>query len=313
MEMGTIMVEITKYGGEIKELYDLWLYISKNIPFTEKMDMATFESVYMNSALTENICYLAREEEKLKGSAIIHIYPEWGAVLQMWVPYDELGDEASVRLLEKTIGSCKKKKVPKISPKPLLGCPRYNEFFAGHNFTKDEEYPEGLWMEKTLNMIPKFIMPEGVNITFIEDLDENGDIEELARLELDIAQEQHNLKVKLNEKIQALRTEMQEENVVYGIAKINSKIVGYSRTIFADLLSGEKIVKNRGLAVNENYRNKRIGEALLVSSMAMVKDKGYDKMFISTHSKNPAQHLYKRVGFEIIEIVPSLTYKLGLN
>lgn len=306
------MIKITKYSGEIKEIYDMWLNISKDIPYTEKMDMATFENAYLNSALTENICYLAREEEILKGLAMIHIYPEWGAVLQLWFPHDKLGDNASVRLLEKSIGLCKKKKVPKISPKPLLGCPRYYKFFAGNNFTKDEEYPEGLWMEKTLYIRPIFDMPEGVCITFTEDLEENGVIDELVQLEIDIAQKQHNLNVKLDENIQTLRTEMKDENVVYGIAKINSKMVGYSRTIFADLLSGEKIAKNRGLAVNENYRNKRIGEALLVSSMAMVKDKGYDKIFISTHSKNPAQHLYKRVGFETVEIVPTLTFKLGL-
>jgi ribosomal protein S18 acetylase RimI-like enzyme len=313
MEVGSIMIEISKYCDETKELYNMWQTVSQDIPYTEKMDRATFKSAYLDNALAENICYLAREDGKLKGAAMIHIYSGWGAVLQLWYPHYELGDEASIKLLKKSIELCKELKTPKISPKPLLGCPRYYEFFTSHNFTKDEEYPEGLWMQKELKEIPNFQMPEGLNITFTEDLEENGIIEKLAHLEIDIAQEQHNLKVKLDENIQALRTEMQEENVVYGIAKINSLIVGYSRTIFADLLSGEKIAKNRGLAVNENYRNKRIGEALLISSMTMVKDKDYDKMFISTHSKNPAQHLYKRVGFEIIEIVPSLIYKLGLN
>jgi ribosomal protein S18 acetylase RimI-like enzyme len=303
------MMKITKYSGEIKELYELWLNISKDIPYTEKIDI--FKSSYIENIMAENICYLAWEEGKLKGSAVVHTYPGWGAVLQMWVPHDKLGDEVSMQLLERSIGLCEEKKVPKISPKPLLGCPRYNEFFASQNFTKDEEYPEGLWMEKALEEVPNLDLPEGVDLTFTEDLGESGNIEELARLEIDIAQEQYDLKAQLDKNIQALRAEMQEENVVYGIAKIDSKIVGYSRTIFADLLSGGEIVKNRGLAVKEEYRKRGIGEALLVSSMTMVKDKGYDKMYISTHSKNPAQRLYKRLGFETIEIVPTLTYKLG--
>ena len=304
------MAEITKYNGQINELYSLWLDVSKNIPYTEKLDVDSFKNAYLESALTENICYLAREEGTLKGAAMVHIYPGWGAVLQLWVPHVELGNETSIKLLEKAIGLCREKPIPQISPKPLLGCSEYNAFFTSRGFIRNEEHPEALWMRKTLETIPNLKMPEGVAITFTEDLDESGDIEGLARLEVDIAREQHDLKIDQEENILALRNEMLEENVTYGIAKIGSEVVGYSRTIFTDLLSGEKIVKNRGLAVNERFRKKGIGEALLISSMAMVKDTGYEEMYISTHSKNPARYLYTRVGFETIEIVPSLVYKV---
>jgi GNAT superfamily N-acetyltransferase len=215
-----------------------------------------------------------------------------------------------VKLLEKAIDICKERKMPGLSPKPLLGCPAYDRFFLNHGFARNEEHPEGLWMRKSLKDIQDFIMPKGVAITFTDDLDKSGFTGELARLEADIALEQHGLEVKLEENVLALRKEMVEVDVVYGIARMDSAVAGYSRTVLADLLSGGRIVKNRGLAVRKDCRNRGIGEALLLSSMEMVRNKGHNEMFISTHSRNPARRLYERVGFEVIETVPSLILRL---
>ncbi len=304
------MVELADYRGELEEVYGLWLGISERVPYTEKLDLAGFGSAFLESALTENLCILAREGGALEGAALVHLYPGWGAVLQLWVPHDRLGCEASVKLLEWAIDLCRERKMQKISPKPLLGCPAYNEFFLDNGFTVNEEYPEGLWMRKSLKEVREFMMPEGVAITFTEDLEGSGFIGALAGLEADIALEQHGLELKPEENVLALKKEMKEEDVVYGIAQMDSAVAGYSRTVFADLLSGGSIAKNRGLAVRKDCRNRGIGEALLLSSLETARDRGHAEMFISTHSRNPARRLYEKVGFRVIETVPSLILRL---
>jgi len=62
--------------------------------------------------------------------------------------------------------------------------------------------------------------------------------------------------------------------------------------------------------VKKEHRNKGIGEALLRNSFHRAEERGYDKMYISTHSKNPAQRLYRRVGFEQEGEHPNLTYDI---
>lgn len=302
------MLEVSEYTGEINELYAIWLSVFENLPYTEKLDIESFQSAFLDGSITENICYLAREDEIIIGAAIIHIYPDWGAVLQLLVPHEKLNEPFSVLLLKKAIELGKEKGLPKISPKPRLCSSEYSEFFINQGFIINEEYPEGLWMETNFTNVPEYLVSDGLDITVTDNLDESGDIENLARLELEIANEQHDLDIELEKNIAALRTEMRDEYIVYGIAKIDSEFVGYSRTVFANLLSGEKIVKNRGLAVKEAHRSKSIGKGLLISSMNMVRNKGYEKMYISTHSKNPARFLYEKVGFETVETVKTLTY-----
>jgi hypothetical protein len=78
-----IMIVLTEYSGELKELYGLWLAISEHVPYAEQLDMAAFKSAFLESSLTENICNLARDDVVLKGAALVHLYPGWGAVLQL--------------------------------------------------------------------------------------------------------------------------------------------------------------------------------------------------------------------------------------
>lgn len=80
--------------------------------------------------------------------------------------------------------------------------------------------------------------------------------------------------------------------------------------MFLDMLSGGKRAHNGGLMVKEGYRNKGIGGALLVDSFHGVKERGYDEIYISTHSKNPAQRLYKSVGFELVSEHDNLYYEI---
>ena len=304
-------MEIVLYNGEIDELYELWLNVSKDMPYTEKLDIDVFKSSYLENIMAENICYLAREDGKLRGSATIHIYSGWCAVLHLFVPREELGKEMPDKLVAKSVELCRKRKVPHISPRPMAGCPWYSEFFKSRDFVKSEDYPEGLWMRKSLEKMPGVDIPEEIEIHFTENLEESGNLEALASLEADIALEEYAQEIDLNKNIRALKEEMRQSDVVYGIARTKSELAGYTRTLFTELLSGDTIVKNQGLAVVKDWRRKGLGAALLVTTLQMARDRGHETAYISTHSKNPARYLYERVGFETIEIVPNLTYKLG--
>jgi len=62
--------------------------------------------------------------------------------------------------------------------------------------------------------------------------------------------------------------------------------------------------------VKEEHRNRGIGGALLRDSFQRAEEKGHDKMYISIHSENPAQRLYRRVGFELEREHPNLSYDI---
>jgi N-acetylglutamate synthase-like GNAT family acetyltransferase len=304
-------MEIADYDGEIDELYGLWTAISRNIPFAENISKKNFKSTYFEDPTRECICLMASEEDVLKGCSIINILPNWGAVFFMLMPRGQYGSEMSTTLLAETIDRCRKAQVSKLWAKPMVGRPWAYEFLLEQGFQKAEDMPEGFWMRANLDSIPEHISIEGVKLYFTEDLEESGDLVDLAQLETNIGIEEYNYETDLVDNIEALRQEMQQSNVVYGIARTESKsLAGFTRTIFAELLSGDTIAKNQGLAVTKSERRKGIAEALLVDSMHMIKEKGHAAAYISTHSKNPARFLYGKVGFEIIETVPNLVYDL---
>jgi N-acetylglutamate synthase-like GNAT family acetyltransferase len=303
-------MEITNYNGEIKELYDLWTAVSRDIQFAEKISKDNFKSIYFDDLTRECVCLLAREEGILKGASIINILPNWGAVFFLLLPRDLYGSEMSKTLLAETIDQCRKKQIPKFWAKPMTGRPWTYEFLQQNGFRKAEDMPEGFWMLVVLDNLPQAISPEGVDLYFTDDLEKSGDLEDLARLETNIGIEEYNYETDVSDNIESLRQERHRSNVVYGIARTESALAGFTRTLFTELLSGETIAKNQGLAVTKDMRRKGIAETLLVDSLHMIKEKGYTAAYISTHSKNPARFLYEKVGFETIEVVPNLILEL---
>ncbi len=303
-------MQITEYTNEINELYNYWLDISKDIPYTENMDFRSFKNTYLDSSMTKIDGFLAMDEDILKGAAFVHFYSGDGAVLIFFVSKDEMDSPMSEVLLEKTIALCKEKDISNLSLKPMLGVPWYFEYFINKGFVKNEKYPEGLWMKCELSEIPKFEMPHVIKMHFTDDLDKTNDINGLAKLEVDIALEEYDAEFEVQDIINSLREEIQGENIIWNIAKSDSEIIGYAKTKFASLLSGGQIIKNQGLAVRKEHRKKGVARALLADSMQIAKEKGHNEMFISTHSKNPARFLYEELGFETIEIVPNLVLKM---
>ncbi len=303
-------MKITRYNNQANELYKLWLNISIDIPYTENMDIKCFKNTYLDRSVTEFDGFLAMENRSLKGAAFVHFYSGGGAVLIFFVSEDLIDTPMSEALLEKAIALCKEKDISNLSLKPMLGVPWYIDYFKKQGFVKNEKYPEGLWMKCLISEIPNFEMPDDIITHFTNDLDKTDDIQGLAKLEMDIALEEYGAEFEIQDNINSLREEMQSGNAIWGIAKANSEVIGYTKTKFTSLLSGGQIVKNQGLAVRKEHRKKGVARVLLAESMQMVKDKGHTEMYISTHSKNPARFLYEELGFETIEIVPNLLFIL---
>lgn len=86
------------------------------------------------------------------------------------------------------------------------------------------------------------------------------------------------------------------------VADIGNKVVGYVVTMDVDKVTG-KIVS---IAVRKEFRRRGIGETLLRRAIERLKAKGKNKIALEVRTSNkPAQELYKKLGFKIVETIPS--------
>ncbi|MEM1578501.1 MAG: ribosomal protein S18-alanine N-acetyltransferase [Archaeoglobaceae archaeon] len=86
------------------------------------------------------------------------------------------------------------------------------------------------------------------------------------------------------------------------VAEIGGKVVGYVVTMDVDKFTG-KIVS---IAVRKEFRGKGIGEALMRRAIEKLKMRGKQKIALEVRVSNKvAQQLYKKLGFKIVENIPS--------
>lgn len=86
------------------------------------------------------------------------------------------------------------------------------------------------------------------------------------------------------------------------VADIGNKIAGYVVTMDVDKLTG-KIVS---IAVRKEFRGHGIGEALLREAIKRLRARGKTKIALEVRVSNkPAQELYKKLGFRIVDTIPS--------
>lgn len=86
------------------------------------------------------------------------------------------------------------------------------------------------------------------------------------------------------------------------VADIGNKIVGYVVTMDVDQLRG-KIVS---LAVRKEFRGSRIGEHLMRRAIERLREKGKKEIALEVRVSNKvAQRLYEKLGFRIVETIPS--------
>ncbi len=299
-------MSVREYGGELSELFSLWLEVAKERPLASKKDKDEFRKNKLETEIGEIQTFLAYEDEDLLGASIIY-KREGTNVFDYLVSEEKLEHEFSLALLEKTIEFCSEEKIEKISLYPTLYSSGFRDFFKEKGFKKNEEYPEALWMRRELKDLPKPNDSNEVKVISVQDIEKAGVLEGLVDVNMDFTRYDRE-KV-----VSELKKENREkDDILYGVAKKDGEVAGFSRTTFRELLDGQVIAQNVGLIVKEDHRNQGVGTALLVESFHEVKDRGYEEVFISTHSKNPAKRLYKRLAFETIEKQPHLTMEINL-
>lgn len=90
----------------------------------------------------------------------------------------------------------------------------------------------------------------------------------------------------------------QNESVIY-IAFIDNKAVGFTQLYYLfSSVSMERMYLLNDLYVDANHRNKGVGEALIDAAKNNCKDNNFKGLAIQTAFNNPAQNLYKRLGFK---------------
>ncbi|ADB57514.1 ribosomal-protein-alanine acetyltransferase [Archaeoglobus profundus DSM 5631] len=94
--------------------------------------------------------------------------------------------------------------------------------------------------------------------------------------------------------------------VTYGsdllVADIGGKVVGYIAVMDIDRETS-KIVS---LAVKKEFRRKGIGTKLLSTAIERCKERGKKKIILEVRVSNyPAQNLYKKMGFKIVDVIPN--------
>ncbi|AEA47950.1 ribosomal protein S18-alanine N-acetyltransferase [Archaeoglobus veneficus] len=99
------------------------------------------------------------------------------------------------------------------------------------------------------------------------------------------------------------------------VADIGGKIVGYVALMEVGLEA-----KIMSIAVKKAFRNMGIGGKLLDEAIKKCKERGKIRLFLEVRVSNyVAQHLYKKKGFEIVDIIPNYyndgedAYVMALN
>ena len=86
------------------------------------------------------------------------------------------------------------------------------------------------------------------------------------------------------------------------VAEIDSRIIGAAWVrIMNDYGHIEEGVPSWAISICKDYRGQGIGAALMKAVLDELKAQGYDRTSLSVQKENPAWHLYKRLGFTVIE------------
>ncbi|MHC1582198.1 MAG: ribosomal protein S18-alanine N-acetyltransferase [Candidatus Syntropharchaeia archaeon] len=86
------------------------------------------------------------------------------------------------------------------------------------------------------------------------------------------------------------------------VAEVDGRIVGFIIAILT--MDGEGRIFS--IAVDEGYRRKGIGTALLNSAFEILKEKGVDSVRLEVRVTNhPAQSLYRKLGFVDVGFIPN--------
>ena len=94
--------------------------------------------------------------------------------------------------------------------------------------------------------------------------------------------------------VSTLKSELQNPNSQYIIAKLNNEIVG-----FGGIWKAVDDIHITDIVVKKNFRRQKIGSILLEQLISLAKQQNITSITLEVNSNNiPAQNLYEKFGFK---------------
>jgi len=303
-------LRIEEYNGSTSILYRIWRSAAKEWPFEADLSEKQFVSKFIDNPIANRKgCFIALQRNKPVGVAFIACVPARKmATIHLWLPIKANNYKTRQSLLDKGISWLESQPDIELAyAQTIAFCSENSIFFKAMGFHPHLEFPSGFLMKKEIVAIPDSTKyRDGFRIRRVEDIKHFDRIEQMARLDQIEAGSIGN-KFKLKALVREIKSRVVDLlGYCYSIAIIEDKVVGYSLNSLLQSVSGEFQLRNQGIIVSQQQRNKGIGKALLEDGLRWGHEKGAKVAYISTHSKNPARFLYERVGYKIVETVELL-------
>jgi len=296
-------IKIKRYRDSPNNLFFLWQKVTKEWLWQKELDEKQFVTAYFKNPLAKEIyCLVAEYKNGSIGTVIIQIMPfrKSGYIHLFVLPrFQNKGIENAI--LKKALTDLKGHRIAKkLIYIPIPFGPKYLAIFKRIGFKPNLDYPKGLLMKIILKRSPIIPNCEGYSIIRVEKVRGFSMLEQLANLDITYAEE-GGIKAKTSEIIEEHKHfDKITKKYCYSIAIRKNMVLGYTRNEITKNVRGDLQLRNSGLIVKSDERNKGIGGALLKDGLCWGYKNSITEAYISTHSKNPARYLYENVGYKTI-------------
>jgi GNAT superfamily N-acetyltransferase len=307
--MRSISQAIREFDGDVSTIYGLWLSTARQRPLEFQTSKAAFENKYFKNPLVERtFCLVSFYEGRAMGA--IHatcVRPRRMANINIWVMPEHQGKGVGSLLLARMLDELKHEpNTLQVYPVMVPLCPNYTAFFRRRGFAPHPEYPSGYMMEMKLEKCIESLVPNGIAIRRVEDIENYDEVDQMAMLDRTDAKKA-GIDFKVEAIIEEIRSSIKDAmKYCYSVASLDGRVVGYARQLLLKSFSGRLLLKNTGLIVADDHRNRGIGRALLGDGLNWGFGLNAETSYISTDSKNPARFLYEKVGYRIVDTLDIL-------
>lgn len=288
-----------KYPDNAGQLYNLWRRLNRKGIYSYDINKQEFLHRFFQNPSVKSRCYLGEEDGNKLGAVLLEIY-DWGIYLYDWI--EEREGYVFEEFFDHIIGSIGENKI--IILAPPFGRIEAVEGWKDVGFEKSEDAPYNLLMKKELSADEE-IEDVGIEIELLADPGQKEMIERLAALFTEVSGRWDDKKA-----MEKNITWDLEGAMIYYMALTGGRTTGYCGMEKRELISGDDMNWIKELGVHPEERGKGVATDLILHTMNRLKKEGHEEIYIDTHSKNPAVDLYKRLGFQVIERVPNLVYKV---
>lgn len=296
-------IEIKRYRDSPNKLFPLWQKVTKEWLWQKDLYEKQFVTAYFKNPLTKEIyCLVAEYKNEFIGTLIIQIISirNSGYIHLFVLPrFQNKGIENAI--LIKALSDLKGHQIAKkLTYIPIPFGPKYSTIFKKIGFIANPDYPKGLLMKIRLNKPPKTPKCDGYSIIRVEKIKRFPMLEQLANLDIAYAEE-GGINAKTSEIIEEHKHfDKITKRYCYSIAIRKNMVLGYTRNDITKNVRGDLQLRNSGLIVKGDERNRGIGGVLLMDGLCWGYKNGIAEAYISTHSKNLARFLYRNVGYKTI-------------